>query len=89
MKKPLAEQLLEGTHYSTKVRLIDESAGTRRIRMGLNVSRKMVENLLNPEHPTPNPETEDDKKYLEECRDALNGMSEKLLKVKTRRRVKK
>jgi hypothetical protein len=89
MKKPLAEQLLEGTHYSTKVRQIDEAAGTRRIRMGINVSRKMVENLLNPEHPTPNPETEEDRKCLEECRDTLNDMSEKLKAVKTRRRVKK
>ena len=89
MKKNLSEQILEGTHYSTKVRQIDESAGVRRIRMGLNVSRKMIENLLNPDHCTPNPESDADRECLDECQKTINELSEKLKTVRTCRRAKK
>lgn len=88
-KKPLSKQILEGMHYSTKVRQIDEAAGVRRIRMGLRVSKKMIENLLNPEHPTPNPETDKDRRHLEECKEHLEKITEKLTKVRTRKRIKK
>ena len=88
----LAKQLkalCEGLHYSTKIRSLDERAGIRRIRMGLRESAKLMGNILNPNHPTPNPATDDDAAVLNECQTSLHDMSEKLLGVRTAKRKSK
>lgn len=87
----IAKQLLslcEGAHYHTKVRSIDEQASVKRIRMGMRESARLIGNILDPNHPTPNPSTDDDASALNECQAQLHEMAEKLLTVKTSKRTK-
>ncbi len=79
----------EGAHYHTKIRSIDEQASIKRIRMGLRESARLMGNILNPDHPTPDPEGHVDAHILSECHAALGGMSERLSTVKTKKKSKK
>lgn len=79
----------EGTHYNTKIRSLDEKAGLRRIRMGLRESYRLIGNILDPNHPTPNPESDKDAKVLNECMASISESANKLLNVKTVKRMKK
>jgi hypothetical protein len=82
------KQIAEGVHYNTKIRSLDEKAGIRRIRMGMRESARLIANILNPNHPTPNPASQKDGEVLEKCREALTKLSEELGSVRTSRRIK-
>lgn len=82
------KQVCEGIHYNTKIRSLDERAGIRRIRMGMRESARLIGNILNPQHPTPNPASEKDAEVLEKCRESLVSLAEELGTVRTSSRIK-
>lgn len=82
------KQVLEGQHYNTKVRGVDENMGSRRIRMGIKESMKAIGNMKNENHPSPNPLTNKDLKLLDECVSLMEQCIPRLRDVKETRKRK-
>lgn len=64
IERNIYESLSEGQHYSTKLRQVEGSAGTRKARMAIKEAKKMVENFLDTDHASPSPVGESDTKAL-------------------------
>lgn len=90
LKNIKSVKITEAQHYNTKMRSVEEKMGSRRIRMGINEYKKMIENMLDKNHPSPNPVGEKDKQLLTECSTLLEQSIPRLKAIKeTRRRGKK
>lgn len=61
----------EGKHYNTKIRMIESNVGVRKVRLAMREAIRNVNNILNPEHPSPNPKTDGDRKLLEKAKKHL------------------
>lgn len=82
----LAEKIIalnEGKHFNTKVRGIESSKkGSRVIRLAVKEAKKMVSDMMNKSHPSPNPKTEKDNALLNECGVLMHQTMERLKEVK-------
>jgi hypothetical protein len=89
-KKGEKTKITEAQHYNTKVRGLDASMGSRRIRMGVKESLKAVKKMLDENNSSPNPLTNKDRKLLTECSTLFEQAIPRLKEVKeTRRKGKK
>lgn len=74
------KKLVEGQHHNTKVRNIDV-VGSRHIRMGIAEYCKRIEEMMDYNHPSPCPKSEQDRYYLEESLKLGKSMQDFLKKV--------
>jgi len=80
----------ETQHYNTKVRDLAENMGSRKIRLGMKESLKAVSDMLDRNHPSPNPLTDKDLKLLQECSMLIKQAIPRLKEVReTKRKVSK
>ncbi len=79
------EYIEEAQHHNTKVRSLAEKVGSRKIRLTVQETKKMIENMLNEKHPSPSPKTENDRKVLEDCKVLAEQMIPRLKEVKERK----
>jgi len=84
----LAQKILEAKHHNTKVRQL-EGNGSRKIRLTLKESKRMVDKMLNPKDPAPNPRGDVDKIALKECNQLLEQAMVRLKSVKETKKKKK
>lgn len=91
----LADKILEQTkglemheaqHYNTKVRGIDSSMGSRKIRLGVQENMKGVKNMIDSKHPTPNPADKKSKDLLSEAVVLMEQTIHRLKEVKDRKK---
>ena len=85
-KKAEVTRITEAQHYNTKMRGIEEKMGSRRIRMGLKEYNKMIKNMMDKKHPSPNPVSEKDMCLLKEACTLLEQCIPRLKDVKETRR---
>jgi len=83
----LAKKFLEAQHFNTKVRDLG-GMGSRKIRLSLKESKRMVDNMLNENHDSPNPKGSDDVKLLNESIVLMNQAMMRLKDVKETKRKK-
>jgi len=83
----LAKNFLEAKHFNTKVRDLG-GVGSRKIRLSLKEAKRMVENMLDTNHPSPNPRSESDKRLLQESSVLLKQSMDRLKDVKETKRKK-
>jgi len=83
----LAKKFLEAKHFNTKVRDLG-GVGSRKIRLSIKESRRMTENMLDPNHDSPNPKDNDDIKALNESIILMNQAMMRLKEVKETKRKK-
>ncbi len=84
----IQEVLSEGIHQNTKVRQL-EGMGSRKARLTVKESAKMIERMLDEKDPSPNPKSEADKMLLMESKKFLEGAMIRLKAVKETRKKKK
>ena len=82
-------ELIEGMHYGTKIRQVEGSQGTRKAKMAIREAKRLVENLLDPNHPSPNPVSDQDKQLLLDSSHNLDSAITKVSEAKVAKRVKK
>jgi len=88
-KKVLESFIDEGMHFDTKIRMLEASYMPVKIRLALKESGRMIENILNTEHPSPNPATAADSDILISVAEKLRFITEALKPVKVMKRRKK
>jgi len=79
----------EGMHYSTKVRQVEGSYGTRKAKMAVREAKRMVEELLDINHPSPNPVNDDSKQLLLDSVNCLSDAHDKIAEAKVAKRIRK
>lgn len=90
IKKESPIKITEAQHYNTKMRAVEENMGSKRIRMGINEYKKMIENMLDTNHPSPSPVGEKDKYLLNESIALISQIIPRLRDVKeSKKRVMK
>ena len=75
-------------HFNTKVRAL-EGVGSRKIRLAVKETKRMVECMLDPSHSAPNPLNSESEKYLEETKVLLKQSMDRLKDVKESKNRKK
>ena len=85
---PLEMHIDEGMHYSTKIRQVEGSNGTRKARMAIREAKRLVENFLDTNHPSPNPASDDDKQLLLDSVEDLSSAIQKVSEAKVAKRIK-
>jgi hypothetical protein len=78
----------EGQHYKTKVKSVKESVGSRNIRNLLEQCTRYTANMLNENHPSPNPKDERSRALLETGMRIMAEAVPMIKKVKDTRRKK-
>lgn len=86
-QKVRAIKLSEGFHFNTKIKQLEAKHHPVKIKLALKEAHRMVENILDPGHPSPNPVDMDSRKVLESCSRRLGGLMEDMKKVVVKRRV--
>ena len=81
--------LPEGMHYGTKIRQVEGSQGTRKAKMAIREAKRLVEQLLDPNHPSPNPVADTDKQLLLDSQQNLSSAMTKVSEARVARRAKK
>ena len=84
----LTSRILEAKHFNTKVRQL-EGLGSRKIRLTLKESKRMIENMMNPEDASPNPKNDLDKMALKESVQLLEQAMIRLKAVKETKHKRK
>ena len=80
----LAKKVLdlnEASHFNTKVRQL-EGSGSRKIRLALKETKRMIDNMLDKKHSSPNPKTDIDRMALKESKTLLDQTMIRLKEVK-------
>lgn len=65
--KTVLKALNEGMHFNTKIKLLEADHSPTKVGLALKEANRMIENILNSEHPSANPVSDDDRKLLEKC----------------------
>lgn len=84
----IAKKILEAKHHNTKVRQL-EGIGSRKIRLTLKESKRMISNMLNKSDPSPNPKGDLDRIALDESMRLLDQTMIRLKEVKETKNKKK
>jgi hypothetical protein len=80
----LAQKILEAKHFNTKVRQL-EGMGSRKIRLTLKESKRMIESMMDPSKKSPNPKGDLDKIALQESMQLLDQAMIRLKSVKEKK----
>ena len=78
-----------GKQFRTQVKEVETNQGSRHIRHLMQDAEKKLGNMLNQEHPSPNPATDQDAKILKEVGLVLAKSVEKIRSVKDSKRKPK
>jgi len=83
------DEIGEGMHYGTKIRQVEGSYGTRKAKMAIREAKRIVENYLDTNHPSPNPVSDDDKQLLLDSVENLSNAMTKVVEAKVGKRIRK
>jgi hypothetical protein len=83
-----SKKVNEGFHFNTKIKQLEAYEHPVKVRLGLKECRRMTENLLNPEHPSPCPADDQSRKILESASKRITKIMEDMKQVQVQRRRK-
>ena len=85
----VAPTVSEGLHFNTRIKMLEASHHPVKVRLALKEAHRMVENILDDDHPSPNPADADSQKVLESVSKKIGQIREAMKSVQVRRRVPK
>ena len=72
--------------YRTKVKMVKENLGSKHIRHVTEKAKMFTEQMMNPNHPSPNPKDQASMMRLEKCKSKLGERIGLLKEVKDTKR---
>lgn len=80
------DEITEGAHYNTKIKMLEASHHPTKVRLGLKATKRMLNEMLDMTHPSPNPADDESRKTLESAVKKIGGIMESLKMVSVKKR---